>query len=211
MRLGRPNPSVSAHESSLMSRSYDSIEQVGSPPMLLAFVLCWLLPLAAGLRVRGGSSGKHPNWAAFEAKMVARGLSTTAIRAFEYNFEQLTSGKSLFIGESEIEPVDSLPVYDFLDMEDPQLLEKTVVLKLNGGLGTGMGLEQAKSLLPIRNEGLTKLTFLDFIAKQVRRLGRPLGDRSRRCAVPTAPFLLTRDAVALTPLCTNVPGPAFVP
>jgi len=42
-------------------------------------------------------------------------------------------------------------------------LAKTVVVKLNGGLGTGMGLEKAKSLLKVKGDD----TFLDFIAKQV--------------------------------------------
>ena len=37
------------------------------------------------------------------------------------------------------------------------------MLKLNGGLGTGMGLEKAKSLLPLKDGA----TFLDFIAQQV--------------------------------------------
>ena len=38
-----------------------------------------------------------------------------------------------------------------------------MVIKLNGGLGTGMGLEKAKSLLPVKGDQ----TFLDFIARQV--------------------------------------------
>jgi len=38
------------------------------------------------------------------------------------------------------------------------------MLKLNGGLGTGMGLDKAKSLLKVSGED----TFLDLIAKQVR-------------------------------------------
>ena len=38
------------------------------------------------------------------------------------------------------------------------------MVKLNGGLGTGMGLEKAKSLLDLKDG----MTFLDFIAKQVR-------------------------------------------
>jgi hypothetical protein len=69
--------------------------------------------------------------------------------------------------ESSITPASGLPTMD--DMSDAPadkiktLLEQTVVLKLNGGLGTGMGLEQAKSLLPVKG----KDTFLDFIAKQV--------------------------------------------
>ena len=43
-----------------------------------------------------------------------------------------------------------------------EMLEQTVVLKLNGGLGTGMGLEQAKSLLQVK-EGKS---FLAIIAEQ---------------------------------------------
>merc|ERR1719504_348878 len=70
------------------------------------------------------------------------------------------------IGESMIEPVDKLPVLESLAQEirgDPGLLSKTVMLKLNGGLGTGMGLDKAKSLLEVTQGN----TFLDLIAKQV--------------------------------------------
>lgn len=58
-----------------------------------------------------------------------------------------------------------LPVYDELEEpEDAQaLLSATAVLKLNGGLGTSMGLEKAKSLLPVKDGK----TFLDLIAEQV--------------------------------------------
>ncbi len=48
----------------------------------------------------------------------------------------------------------------------PALLKQTVVLKLNGGLGTGMGLDKAKSLLKVKGDN----TFLDFIAQQVEHL-----------------------------------------
>jgi UDP-N-acetylglucosamine pyrophosphorylase len=43
------------------------------------------------------------------------------------------------------------------------LLSATAVLKLNGGLGTSMGLEKAKSLLEVKDGK----TFLDLIAEQV--------------------------------------------
>ena len=43
--------------------------------------------------------------------------------------------------------------------------------KLNGGLGTGMGLEKAKSLLDLKDGN----TFLDFIAKQVVDMREKLG------------------------------------
>lgn len=48
-------------------------------------------------------------------------------------------------------------------------------MKLNGGLGTGMGLEKAKSLLTVKGSK----TFLDLIASQVCRR-RKQGKRGRR-------------------------------
>ena len=41
-----------------------------------------------------------------------------------------------------------------------------MVLKLNGGLGTGMGLDQPKSLLVVKDS----LSFLDFSAMQVAHM-----------------------------------------
>ena len=51
------------------------------------------------------------------------------------------------------------------------LLSKTAVLKLNGGLGTSMGLEKAKSLLPVKDGK----TFLDLIALQVKHTREATG------------------------------------
>jgi UDP-N-acetylglucosamine pyrophosphorylase len=45
------------------------------------------------------------------------------------------------------------------------------VLKLNGGLGTGMGLDKAKSLLKIKGND----TFLDLTAKQVIQMRKDYG------------------------------------
>ena len=50
------------------------------------------------------------------------------------------------------------------DADAAAALEKTVIIKLNGGLGTSMGMDKAKSLLPIRKAK----TFLDIIVDQVR-------------------------------------------
>ena len=43
------------------------------------------------------------------------------------------------------------------------LLDKLVVVKLNGGLGTGMGCTGPKSAISVRNE----LTFLDLNVQQI--------------------------------------------
>jgi UTP--glucose-1-phosphate uridylyltransferase len=42
-------------------------------------------------------------------------------------------------------------------------LDKLVVVKLNGGLGTSMGCKGPKSLISVRNEN----TFLDLTVKQI--------------------------------------------
>ena len=99
------------------------------------------------------------------------GLTQAAIDAFKYNLGVLTSGANLMIPESSIKPTESLPDYASLTKEDPELLKQTVMVKLNGGLGTGMGLEKAKSLLPLKDGN----TFLDFIAKQVTQMRSQFG------------------------------------
>merc|ERR1719297_510890 len=72
------------------------------------------------------------------------------------------------IPETAIGPVETLPVYEDIPMggAGADILKKTVILKLNGGLGTGMGLEKAKSLLKVTGDN----TFLDLIAKQVESM-----------------------------------------
>merc|ERR1719355_519321 len=90
--------------------------------------------------------------------------SDAAINAFKYNYGVLVSGANTMMPESSLDAVESLPEFEKLDItEKPELLKQTVVLKLNGGLGTGMGLDKAKSLLTV-SEGNS---FLDLIAKQV--------------------------------------------
>mmetsp|Transcript_10166 Transcript_10166/g.34553 ORF Transcript_10166/g.34553 Transcript_10166/m.34553 type:complete len:463 (-) Transcript_10166:227-1615(-) len=109
-------------------------------------------------------SGK---WPAFEEKMKAEGLNESAIAAFKYNYGVLVSGASTMIPESSIAPVESLPRLESLKVSpDATLLKKTVMLKLNGGLGTGMGLDKAKSLLEVKDGQ----TFLDLIAMQARSM-----------------------------------------
>lgn len=100
--------------------------------------------------------------------MQSAGLSESAISAFLAGYAQLQANATGLIAESEIAPVAELPKAGELQTTEAAaaLLEKTVVIKLNGGLGTSMGLEKAKSLLPIRDG----LTFLDLIARQILHL-----------------------------------------
>ena len=97
---------------------------------------------------------------------ILSGLSESAIAAFRYSYNELVSGTAGSIAEASIAPVQSLPILEDLrrsTTRDPSLLKETVVLKLNGGLGTSMGLDKAKSLLLVKGQN----TFLDLTAKQV--------------------------------------------
>lgn len=116
----------------------------------------------------------HPRTDAFVTRMKAEGLPDLFIETFKYYYGRLLSGESGLIPECEIEAVDKLPDSEHFSQRyievGETVLEKTAVLKLNGGLGTSMGLQQAKSLQPIKG----KLTFLDIIAKQVEVHDLPL-------------------------------------
>lgn len=112
--------------------------------------------------------------AAIEAKMRAEELPDLAIKAFTYYYSQLVKGETGLIHEGQINPVQSLPDLERLDdtyqHKGKTALQQTVMLKLNGGLGTSMGLQKAKSLLKVKGDW----TFLDVIAKQALHLDIPL-------------------------------------
>ncbi|MEZ5099047.1 MAG: UTP--glucose-1-phosphate uridylyltransferase [Thermoleophilia bacterium] len=115
-----------------------------------------------------------PDLDAFAARMRAEGLPDVVVRTFAAQLDQLARGETGLIPEAELEPVESLPDLDALGDEAAaagrEALPRTVLVKLNGGLGTSMGLERAKSLLPVKDG----LTFLDVIARQARDAGVPL-------------------------------------
>lgn len=110
----------------------------------------------------------------FEAQMRAADLPQVAIETFRHYYHQLAAGETGLIPEQSIEPVESLPDAETLPEElravGNQALASTVLLKLNGGLGTSMGLAQAKSLLVVKQG----LSFLEIIARQAQASGIPL-------------------------------------
>eukprot|EP00529_Nitzschia_sp_RCC80_P003910 CAMPEP_0113488660 /NCGR_PEP_ID=MMETSP0014_2-20120614/26131_1 /TAXON_ID=2857 /ORGANISM="Nitzschia sp." /LENGTH=1056 /DNA_ID=CAMNT_0000382379 /DNA_START=72 /DNA_END=3242 /DNA_ORIENTATION=- /assembly_acc=CAM_ASM_000159 len=106
------------------------------------------------------------------AKMEAEGIAPSAISAFESTFKSLVSGNTGMIPESTISPAADLVASEsFTHQPDASLLSETVVLKLNGGLGTGMGLDKAKSLLTVKGND----TFLDLTAKQIVGMRKEFG------------------------------------
>jgi UTP--glucose-1-phosphate uridylyltransferase len=101
-------------------------------------------------------------------KMAAAGVDEVAIDTFAHYFRLLEHGETGMIPESTIEPVDieSLRDVEVSDEDAAAAIRGTAVIKLNGGLGTSMGMERAKSLLCVRRG----LSFLDIIARQVLHL-----------------------------------------
>jgi UTP--glucose-1-phosphate uridylyltransferase len=106
-------------------------------------------------------------------KMRAEGVPQVAIDTFAHYYEQLRQGASGMLPESEIERVEDLPQLDDLPDGDPGLVDSAIVLKLNGGLGTSMGMTKAKSLI----EAKDGKTFLDIIVGQVLSLRDRYGAR----------------------------------
>jgi UTP--glucose-1-phosphate uridylyltransferase len=105
-------------------------------------------------------------------KMRREGLPEPAIATFEHYYRQLAEGETGMIPESEIEPVEDPQELDALP-EGDAALDEAVVLKLNGGLGTSMGMTRAKSLI----EAKDGMSFLDVIARQVLELRERSGAR----------------------------------
>lgn len=70
--------------------------------------------------------------------------------------------KIMPLPENAIKPYELLTEGDQLTIKDR--LNKLVVVKLNGGLGTSMGCKGPKSVIPVRND----LTFLDLTLQQIQ-------------------------------------------
>jgi UTP--glucose-1-phosphate uridylyltransferase len=105
-------------------------------------------------------------------KMEREGVPEAAIATFRQYYEQLDSGATGMVPEDAIEPVRELTDADALPERDAPL-DQAVVIKLNGGLGTSMGMDRAKSLLEVKDG----MAFLDVIARQVLELRRSSGAR----------------------------------
>lgn len=103
--------------------------------------------------------------------MVRAGVHPTAIAVFAHSYRVLASGETGMLAESDLQPVEDLPRLVDLHFDDAEAraaLRQTAVVKLNGGLGTSMGMDRAKSLVQVR----PGRSFLDLIVAQILALRR---------------------------------------
>jgi UTP--glucose-1-phosphate uridylyltransferase len=108
------------------------------------------------------------------AKMRDAGAHEEAIRAFESAYRRLESGQEAMLPSAELEPAGDVPALEDVPEADVrEALEHVVVIKLNGGLATTMGLQEPKSLVEAR-EGRS---FLEIIVGQTLALRRRYGVR----------------------------------
>lgn len=109
-------------------------------------------------------------------RMRTAGVADAAVRTFAQHLDRLRAGETGALAESDIEPVGDLPAATDLPVDEAgarAALDATVVIKLNGGLGTSMGMTGPKSLLAVKDG----LTFLDVTARQVQDLRARTGAR----------------------------------
>jgi UTP--glucose-1-phosphate uridylyltransferase len=101
-------------------------------------------------------------------KMADEGIPSLVIETFLRYFEKVKAGETGLLSKNEIALPEKNNVVNYAELtnDNAAFLSKLAVIKLNGGLGTTMGLTKAKSLLPVKDD----LNFLDIIALQTIRL-----------------------------------------
>src|SRR5450755_4653398 len=129
--------------------------------------------------------------AAVLTKAEAGGAQPAELAALGRRLQQLDEREAGQLPGEVLEPIPDLPSLDELPEPPPdqarEVLGRLVVVKLNGGLGTSMGLSGPKSLLEVKPGA----SFLDVLARQVLALRERHGAR--------LPLVLMNSAVTQDP------------
>ena len=111
---------------------------------------------------------------AFRQKMDGIGYDGRIISLFLKYYEKLRSGDRGVIYESEIFPVEYGSVEKFSQIEkSAKQTVKTAVIKLNGGLGTSMGMNFPKSFVQVRENK----RFIDIALMQQQFFEKETGEK----------------------------------
>jgi len=113
-------------------------------------------------------------FAPFLQRMQDANLHDIVIENFKYLYRQVMEGETGLIPDREIQPVNDLPDISELGaayrLIGGKSLPHAVAIKLNGGLGTSMGMNRAKSLIRVKDG----LSFLEIALKQAAACRVPL-------------------------------------
>lgn len=104
-----------------------------------------------------------------QRKMADGGVHQLAIDVFSHYYGELEAGATGNIREADVLPLTDIGHAAELSVSEDDkraAARVTAIIKLNGGLGTSMGMDRAKSLLDVRRG----LSFLDIIAGQARHV-----------------------------------------
>ncbi|MDF1593503.1 MAG: UTP--glucose-1-phosphate uridylyltransferase [Desulfobacterales bacterium] len=112
-------------------------------------------------------AGEPENLKTFVQKMEADGLPPIVIKTFAYYYNQVAAGETGLIYDRDLTCVGPEDIDDLSDLikyaeTGQHVFKNTVKIILNGGLGTTMGLTQAKSLIDVK----PGKTFLEIILRQ---------------------------------------------
>lgn len=103
-----------------------------------------------------------------------RDIAAREMDGFERLFGRFINEAGPSVHWEEIQKLKNDSVLNYSGIKTPtesevkELLDKLVVVKLNGGLGTSMGCQGPKSVIPVRSE----LTFLDLTVQQIEHLNK---------------------------------------
>lgn len=102
----------------------------------------------------------------FREKMSEKNYDERIISLFFKYYEKLKAGSRGIIYEKDILPVEYGSIKKFCEIKEmavqPFQLPKTAIIKLNGGLGTSMGIDFPKSFIEVR----AQKRFIDIAAEQ---------------------------------------------
>jgi len=106
----------------------------------------------------------------FEEKLISKSVSKLATKIFYHNLNKFLSKNDPFIRSAEITPLDKTDeTYTEISLPETEKLlseiKKVAVIKLNGGLGTTMGLNLPKSQLTVKNN----MNFLEITCNQISK------------------------------------------
>ncbi|MGM0462864.1 MAG: UTP--glucose-1-phosphate uridylyltransferase [Fibrobacterota bacterium] len=143
----------------------------------------------------------------FRNKMRRAGIKDSVTALFITQLNRLSEGDMGFIREKDLSPVEYGSLLKKSELSSyreagKKALQKCAMIKLNGGLGTSMGLQGPKSFLPVRNQ----TRFIDLVVRQIESLRKEYSspvplifmnshvtDAATKEFLATIPFLSRQD------------------